>query len=203
VPADPSSAAFITIAGVLVPGSHVRLPNVSANPTRIAFVRVLGRMGARVQVRDLPAMGQEPVATIDVRHTPRLFATTVTADEVPALIDEVPVLALVATQADGTTRFEGIGELRVKESDRLEAVSAGLAALGARIEAGEDWLAVSGPTALTGARLSSLGDHRLAMTWAVAGLIARGETIVEGFEAVEVSYPRFAADLAVLGGELR
>ena len=202
VPADPSSAAFVTAAAMLVAGSHVRLPNVSANPTRTAFVRVLERMGARVRLSELPAMGLEPVATIDVRHTEHLRATLVTAAEVPALIDEVPVLALLATQADGTTRFEGVAELRVKESDRLEAVRAGLEALGAQVEAGEDWLAVTGPAELTGARLPSLGDHRLAMTWAVAGLIATGETVVEGFEAVDVSYPRFADDLAALGSGL-
>ncbi|MBN2247241.1 MAG: 3-phosphoshikimate 1-carboxyvinyltransferase [Coriobacteriia bacterium] len=201
VPADPSSAAFIMAAATVLPGSKVLLPNVGLNPTRIGFVDVLKEMGARITLKDLPAMGNESVGTIVVQTAQQLTGVTVPAAAVPALIDEVPVLALVATQASGRTRFEGVGELRVKESDRLEAVRAGLEALGAPVEAGEDWLEVHGPTTLTGATLHSADDHRLAMTWAVAGLIASGETCVEGFDAVDVSYPAFHTDLTgLLGG---
>lgn len=195
VPADPSSAAFSVAAATLLPGSELLLPNVGTNPGRVGFIDVLRAMGARVTVKDLPPMGEEPVGTIVTRTAAGLTGVTVAAEVVPALIDEVPILALVATQAAGTTRFEGVGELRVKESDRLEAVRAGLAALGADVAAGDDWLAVTGPTPLTGATLPSLGDHRLAMTWAVAGLLAAGETTIEGFDAVDVSYPAFQADL--------
>jgi 3-phosphoshikimate 1-carboxyvinyltransferase len=106
----------------------------------------------------------------------------------------------VATQAEGTTRFESVSELRVTESDRLKAIQDGLATLGARTESGPDWLEVHGPTRLRGAELSSLGDHRLAMTWAVAGLVAEGAVAIEGFEAVGVSYPGFARDLESLAG---
>lgn len=199
VPADPSSAAFLVAAAVLVPGSHVRLPNVAVNPTRLAFVRVLERMGATITLSGLPAMGGEPVATIVARHSAGLIGVTISADEVPSLIDEVPVLAVVATQASGTTRFEGVGELRVKESDRLQATRDALGALGADVRAGDDWLEVTGPTPLAGCTLASLGDHRSAMAWAVAGLVAAGTTSIEGFEAVDVSYPGFARDLAGLG----
>ncbi|MHB1016818.1 MAG: 3-phosphoshikimate 1-carboxyvinyltransferase [Coriobacteriia bacterium] len=198
IPADPSSAAFSTAAATLLPRSNLLLPNVSLNPGRIGFFGVLKEMGARVTLKELPPMGTEPVGTIVVKSASGLTGVTVSADAVPALIDEVPVLALVATQATGTTRFEGVGELRVKESDRLEAVRAGLEALGAHVTAGDDWLEVEGPSALTGTTLRSEGDHRLAMTWAVAALIASGETRIEGFEAVAVSYPAFLADLTGL-----
>lgn len=199
VPADPSSAAFFAVAGVLVPDSWVIAPRVSLNPTRAGFVRVLERMGARMRVEDFAPLGTEEAATLHARYTEQLAATTVTPAEVPSLIDEVPILALAATQAHGTTRFEGVGELRVKESDRLEAVRAGLEAFGAGVRAGEDWLEVTGPTPLTGCRISSLGDHRLAMTWIIAGLIAAGETLVEGADAVGVSYPAFVEHLERLG----
>jgi len=198
VPADPSSAAFVLAAATLVPGSNVLLPNVGLNPTRIGLVDVLRDMGAHITLKNLPAMGNEPVGTIVVQSVEKLSAVTVTAEMVPTLIDELPVLALVATQAEGTTRFEGVGELRVKESDRLEAVCQGLEALGAHVEAGDDWLEVQGPHELTGTMLSSGGDHRLAMTWAVAGLVASGETTIADFDAVEVSYPTFLADILAL-----
>jgi 3-phosphoshikimate 1-carboxyvinyltransferase len=195
VPADPSSAAFSIAAATLLPGSKVLLPNVSLNPTRIGFIDVLRDMGARITLKDLPPMGNESVGTIVVHTADALRGVTVGANVVPTLIDEVPVLALVATQAAGVTRFEGVGELRVKESDRIEAVRAGLTALGADVTAGEDWLEVRGPSTLSGTTLSSGGDHRLAMTWAVAGLLAGDATRIEGFDAVGVSYPRFLEDL--------
>jgi len=202
VPADPSSAAFFAVAASIVAGSEVVLREVSLNPTRTGFLRVLERMGAQIARSETSSVGAEETATLTVRAAASLVATVVTPDEVPSLIDEVPILALAATQASGTTRFEGVGELRVKESDRLEAVRAGLAALGADVEAGEHWLEVTGPTPLRGARVPSLGDHRLAMTWAVAGLVAEGETIVEGFEACDVSYPGFGDDLSSLGASV-
>ncbi len=201
VPADPSSAAFMCAAALLVPGSEVIMPGVSLNPGRAGFIEVLRRMGADISVEEPLTMGEEPTATLIARHGRPLTGTTVVAEEVPALIDEVPVLALVATQAEGVTRFEDVGELRVKESDRLELVSAGLRMLGARVETGADWLEVHGPSTLRGARLSASGDHRLAMMWAIAGLIARGVTEIEGFEVIDVSYPAFAFDLERLRGE--
>lgn len=195
VPRDPSSAAFMVAAALLIPGSEITMPGVSLNETRIGFLRVLERMSADVNIVPGASAGAEPMGTVTARFTPALTATTVLAHEVPSLVDEVPVLALIAAKAHGTTRFEGVGELRVKESDRLAAVVDGLSELGVTARAGEDWLEVDGPAALRGARLHSLHDHRLAMTWALAGLAGEGEVEVECFEAVDVSFPRFAETL--------
>jgi 3-phosphoshikimate 1-carboxyvinyltransferase len=199
VPGDPSSAAFMIAAALLVPGSRVTLPGVALNPTRTGFLRVLERMGADLTiVRGRPA-GSEPVGTVGVAHMAALHGTTVVAEEIPSLGDEVPVLALVATQAAGVTRFCGVSELRVKESDRLGAIVAGLGALGASVDVDGEDLLVQGPVRLTGARLDSRGDHRLAMVWALAGLAAEDAVTVDGFEAVNVSYPGFVRDLVRLG----
>lgn len=195
VPADPSSAAFIAGAATLVPDSDVSITDVSLNPTRLGFVGVLQRMGAGVEVRETRSEGAEPVGDIVVRYRADLTATAIEPSEVPSLIDEIPLLAVVAASAHGTTRFNGVAELRVKESDRLSAVSDGLVALGVTARSGDDWLEVDGPARLHGTRLSSLGDHRLAMAWAVAALVADGPVEIEDWAAVAVSYPRFAEDL--------
>lgn len=195
VPGDPSSAAFLVVAACLVPGSEVVLPEVSLNPTRTGFLRVLARMNADVSTTDAREEGSEPLGTIIARFSPELTATDVLASEVPSLVDEVPILALLASRAEGTTRFNGIAELRVKESDRLQAVVDGLSAFGVRLRAGEDWLEVDGGNTLSGTMLDSLHDHRLAMTWAVAALVASGETRIDCWESVSVSYPGFSHDL--------
>jgi 3-phosphoshikimate 1-carboxyvinyltransferase len=199
VPGDPSSAAFIVAAGLLVPGSRLTITGVGLNPTRIAFLDVLERMGAEVTLQPTTPAGAEPVGSIHVRHTDDLRATVVHGAEVPGLVDEIPVLALLATQAHGTTRFEDVGELRVKESDRLAAIIDGLTILGASACAEGDTLVVEGGARLKGGGLRSMGDHRLAMTWALAGLAAASPVNVGGFEAVHVSYPGFVADLTALG----
>lgn len=198
VPADPSSAAFMAAAAALVPGSDVVIADVSLNPTRLGFVEVLKRMGADVTVTESRLEGAEPVGDIRVRYVAGLTATVVIEPDVPSLIDEIPVLAVVAASATGTTRFEGVRELRVKESDRLEAVAEGLTKLGVTVRTGDDWLEVDGPARLRAATLSSLGDHRLAMSWAVAALGAEGPVEIDAWEAVAVSYPRFAEDLGAL-----
>ncbi len=198
VPADPSSAAFLIGAALIVPGSEIVLPEVALNPTRLGFMRVLQRLGADVDAEVGRAIGAESVGTITASFRRGLTATTVLAKEAPSLIDEVPVLAVVACTAQGTTRFEGIGELRVKESDRLAEIAVGLGRLGVVVRTGDDWLEVDGPARLRGGTLDSKGDHRLAMAWAVASLIAAGPVTVEGWDAVDVSYPRFAEDLASL-----
>jgi len=201
VPRDPSSAAFLTIAALLIPGSKVKMPGVSLNPTRTGFLRVIERMGSGLEVVPWPETEGERVGAIISCHAKSLAATTVTAEEIPSLIDEVPILALLATQVAGETRFEDVGELRVKESDRLAAIIDGLTELGADARVDGDTLVVTGPTPLHGAALASLGDHRLAMTWAVAGLLASGRVTVDGFEAIDVSYPGFAKDLSGLVGD--
>ncbi len=198
VPRDPSSAAFIAVAALVVPGSRVVLPGVSLNETRTGFLRVLERMGADIQVVPWTEAGTERVGELVVAYSPAMTGTVVDASEIPSLVDEVPILALAASRAVGVTRFEGVGELRVKESDRLSAIVEGLQALGVDAEAQGDSLIVNGSSQLDGATLDSRGDHRLAMTWAVAGLIAEAPVQIVGFEAVDVSYPRFAEDLAAL-----
>lgn len=205
VPGDPSSAAFLVGATILVPGSEIVLPDVALNPTRTGFLRVLARMGARVSIDPGAESSGEPVGVVRAAHGGTLVATTVAAEEVPALIDEIPLLAVVAARCDGATRFEGVGELRVKESDRLQAIVDGLTALGAHASADGDTLIVHGAATFSGAGLDSLGDHRLAMAFTVAGLVATGEVSVERFEAVDVSYPGFADHIAGLrlGGALR
>jgi len=195
VPADPSSAAFLVGAAAMVPGSQVTLPWVALNRTRMGFATVLRRMGADISIAEGLPVGSEPVGTITARYRAGLTATVVRADEAPSLIDEIPLLAVVATAAQGTTRFEGVGELRVKETDRLASICEQLAILGAVTRSGEDWLEVDGPAQLHGGVVDSLGDHRLAMSWAVASLRASGPVDIEDFDAVAVSYPQFADDL--------
>jgi len=202
---DPSSAAFVVVAALLVPDSEVVIEHVSLNPTRIGFLRVLERMGADVTITPDAGTSAEPGGGITVRYAGNLQATTVIAEEIPSLIDEVPVLAVLAARAEGTTRFEGVGELRVKESDRLAAIVEGLTALGVAAGVDGDALPVDGtagaPFPIPSGRASfdSLGDHRLAMAWAVAGLAGDGKSVIDGFEAVDVSYPRFSDDMAALG----
>ncbi|TLM72841.1 MAG: 3-phosphoshikimate 1-carboxyvinyltransferase [Actinobacteria bacterium] len=200
VPRDPSSAAFMVGAATVVPASDVVVCDVALNPTRLGFLRVLARMGADVEARTTGAAGAEPVGDIVVHGGTALRGVLVAADESPSLIDEVPLLAVVAARAEGTTRFEGVRELRVKESDRLTAVADGLRAMGVSVRTGDDWLEVDGVAELHAAELDSLGDHRLAMTYAVAALAADGPVGIERFESVGVSYPGFLADLAALGG---
>lgn len=197
VPGDPSSAAFLVGAAVIVPDSSVAVAGVDLNPTRIGFLRVLERMGAAVLIRPALTVGAEPVGDVIAAHS-ALNATVVTAEEIPSLVDEVPLLAVVATQASGTTRFEGVGELRVKESDRLAALADALTVLGAQVRSGDDWLEVDGPATLRGARLDSLGDHRLAMAYSVAALVAEAPVTIERYDAVAVSFPGFAEALQSL-----
>ncbi len=202
VPSDPSSAAFMAVAAALVPGSEVVLPHVGLNPGRTGFLRVLERMGAAVDIEpDADSIAGEPAGTVTISHAGVLSPVTVTAAEVPSLVDEIPILAVAAAAAQGISRFEGVGELRVKESDRLEAIRAGFSLLGVDVAVEGEVLEISGlgaptaPAAFTSATLDSLGDHRLAMAWAIAGLAAAGPVSIDRFEAVEVSYPTFLEDL--------
>ncbi|MBI4676318.1 MAG: 3-phosphoshikimate 1-carboxyvinyltransferase [Elusimicrobia bacterium] len=202
VPGDLSCAAFWIVAAALAPGSLVRLPGVGTNPTRAGFLEVLKRMGAQfsAQAADLgPDAGYEPAADIEARSS-ALTATDIQPAEVPALIDEVPILALAACLAKGVSRFRGLGELRHKESNRLEGLAGLLRALGAKAEASGDDLVIEGVSRLTGARVSAGGDHRLAMTAMIAGLVAEGETVVEDASTAAASYPGFTEDLRKLGG---
>jgi 3-phosphoshikimate 1-carboxyvinyltransferase len=202
VPGDPSSAAFLIAAGVLIAGSSLVLEGVGVNWTRVGFVRILERMGAIVVSELEPEdsfSDHEPVADIDVRHGP-LEGTTVSAAEVPLAIDELPLVALVGCYAEGETVVSGAGELRVKESDRIATVVEGLRALGGDIEALPDGFVVRGTGGLRGGRIDAVGDHRLALLGAVAGLASKEGVEVLGMEAASVSYPGFAADVESLVG---
>jgi 3-phosphoshikimate 1-carboxyvinyltransferase len=201
VPGDPSSAAFHAAAAVLVPGSRIVIAGMGANWTRTGFFAILRRMGGVVvgpleePTDGVPA--DEPVCELDVAHGP-LVGTTVEPGEVPLAIDELPLVALLGCFAEGVTVVRGAGELRVKESDRIATVVAGLRALGATIEATEDGFAVEGTGRLHGGTLYAHGDHRLAMLGAVAGLASDDGVEVVGMEAAAVSYPGFEADLGAL-----
>ena len=202
VPGDPSSAAFLVAAGVLVPGSRTLIGDVGVNWTRTGFLRILRRMRGIV-LGDLEEEHEElsprePVSDLDVAFG-ALEGTEVGADEVPAAIDELPLVALLGCFAEGETVVRGAGELRVKESDRIDGVVEGLRGLGAEIEATADGFAVRGGGGLRGGILDARGDHRLAMMGAVAGLASRDGVEVIGMEAAAVSYPGFIDDLAALG----
>jgi len=196
VPGDPSSAAFWVGAGLLVPGGDVVCPGVDVNVTRAGFLRVLERMGADIRVDPSGTEAGDPVARLHARGATGLTGISIDASEVPSLLDEVPLLAVVASQAEGATQLSGAGELRVKESDRLAQVCAGLRAMGAPVEEAEDGFTVLGPARLTGAHIDAAGDHRIALAFAVAGLVADGETVIDGAEWADISYPGFFAELA-------
>lgn len=193
LPGDASCAAFWVVAATLVPGSRLHLPRVLANPTRTGYLRVLKRMGARIETSK-PTGAPEPA--FDIRAVfSALKAAFVTREEIPALIDELPLLALAASQAEGTSRFQGLGELRLKESDRLSGIVELLKRSGGRAHIEGEDLLVRGPCRLKGGRVLSHGDHRLAMTALVAGLLADSRTTVIGTDCIAISYPGFGAEL--------
>ncbi len=191
VPGDFSSAAPFIVAATLLPGSELIVHDVGLNPTRTGLLDVLGRMGARITVLNRRSLGGEPVGDLEV-HAAELTATAIGPEEVPRLIDELPLVSLAAASAHGETVIRGAGELRVKETDRIESVRTSLRALGVHVTASDDDLRVRGvPTRPKGGGMSSHGDHRLAMLGAVAGLVSREGVRIEGAEAVGVSFPGF------------
>lgn len=197
VPGDISAASFWLVGASIHPDAELTLRGVGVNPTRRAIIDMLRRMGARIDedgaAADDSGVG-EPRADLTVRSAD-LIAIDLGPDDVARAIDEIPILCLAATQATGTTTLRGLGELRVKESDRLAGVATGLAAMGARVEVTGDDMVISGPTVLRGTEVDGQGDHRLAMTFAIAGLVADGATAVGGASSVGVSYPTFLGDL--------
>jgi 3-phosphoshikimate 1-carboxyvinyltransferase len=199
VPADISSAAFFVVAALLVGGSEVVLDNIGVNPTRTGLLTILERMGAEVEVEPQGGDGGEPTARLRVRPA-SLHGVEVGGAEIPLAIDELPLVALAACFAEGTTTIRDAAELRRKESDRIATVSTALNALGGRVEATDDGLVVEGTAGLRGGAIESHGDHRIAMLGAVAGLASREGVEVAGMDAAAVSYPGFEADLASLLG---
>lgn len=190
VPGDISAALYLVAAALLVEGSDLTVAGVGLNPTRIGGLEVLRRMGADVSWEVTEERCGEPVGAVRARFG-MLAGTVVTPDEIPRLIDEIPILAVVATQSEGLTSFTGAGELRVKESDRIASVGAAIRALGGAVEERSDGLVVEGPTRLTGGVVEARGDHRIALSFAIAGLVAAGAVRIEGWSASETSFPGF------------
>jgi 3-phosphoshikimate 1-carboxyvinyltransferase len=198
VPGDFSSAAFFMVAAAVLEGSDLVIRSVGLNPTRTGLLEVMQRMGARVEILEQTLSGHEPVASLRCLHAPDLRAVTVGAGEVPTLIDEIPALCVLACFARGTTTIRGAAELRVKESDRIAAMAAGLRAMGAEISELPDGLTIDGPARLEAAVLESGLDHRVAMALSVAALAARGRSTIRGVSTVATSYPGFFETLQKL-----
>jgi len=201
VPADFSSAAFPLVAALLVGEADVTLKGVGVNSTRIGLLDVLSEMGAEFTWLNRMEQGGEPVADL-VARPGEVRGVEVYGETVVRMIDEFPILAVTATQAQGETLVRNARELRVKESDRIASVAAELRALGATIEERDDGFVVQGPTRLHGAHVRSHGDHRLAMALVVAGLIAEGETIVEDADVIADSFPGFVGLMQELGAAI-
>lgn len=195
VPGDASSAAFLVAAALLAEAGELTISRVGVNPTRTGFLEVLARMGAAIECRPLDDTGPEPVADLVVKPSP-LRATEVAAEEIPSLIDEVPILAVLASRASGETAFRSVGELRVKESNRLDLLARDLRAVGTAAEVQGEDLIVRGGTAPPTGRVETAGDHRLAMAFAVLGTVAAADVRLSEERSVAVSFPRFFETLA-------
>lgn len=190
VPGDISSAAFFLVAGAICQNSKITLENVGINPTRDGIIEILQNMGASMTVIPNEDSQSEPTATITI-ETSTLKATTIEGEIIPRLIDEIPILALLATQAYGKTIIKDAEELKVKETDRIAAVVDELRKLGAKIEATEDGMMIEGPTPLQGSSLQTYGDHRIGMMGAIAALITEGTVTLDDADCIAVSYPTF------------
>ncbi|MDD4169687.1 MAG: 3-phosphoshikimate 1-carboxyvinyltransferase [Desulfotomaculaceae bacterium] len=195
IPGDISSAAFLMVAASIVPGSDLTIPSVGINHTRSGILDVLLEMGAGIELVHQREEGGEPVADIRVRYTGKLAGITVAGETIPRLIDEVPALAVAAAVAEGTTYIKDAAELKVKESDRIATVVTLLHRFGVDVEELPEGLLVRGGRPLKGTICESQGDHRIAMAAAIAGLVAKGETVVRGAECINVSFPGFASVL--------
>ena len=195
IPGDISSAAFFIAAAMLLPQSDLVIDGVGLNPGRAAFLRVLSSWGADISQTDLQLERNEPIGTLRVRggiaNTASESDRVLSGTLIPSLIDELPLLAMVGTQIPGGIEIRDAAELRHKESDRLAATIRNLRAMGAQVEELSDGLSVFGPTKLRGAVVDSYGDHRIAMAFSVAALLANGETEIRGSDAVAVSFPEF------------
>jgi 3-phosphoshikimate 1-carboxyvinyltransferase len=190
VPGDISSAAFFLVAGAIVPDSEIVLKNVGLNPTRTGIIEIMNKMGANLEIYQEEASSFEPAGDITVK-TSSLRGTVIEGDVIPRLIDEIPIIALLATQAEGTTIIKDASELKVKETNRIDTVVQELTKLGASIEATDDGMIIHGGSTLTGGIVSSHGDHRIGMMLAIASLLCKDKVELENPEAISVSYPNF------------
>lgn len=197
VPGDISSAAFLIAAVMVVPGSSLVIENVGINPSRTGIIDVVKAMGGRIEMVNERVVNEEPVADLHVFHS-ELHGITIEGDLIPRLIDEIPVIAVMATQAKGTTTIRDAEELKVKETNRIDSVVAQLGKFKATVVPTDDGMIIDGEQKLHGATIDSMGDHRIGMAMAVAGLAASGETVVTNAEAIHVSFPGFAELLTVI-----
>ena len=200
IPGDISSAAFFLVLASLIKGSKILIKNVGANPTRTGILKVLKSMGADISVKDERNKTYEPVADLLVKGK-ELRGTKISGAIIPKVIDELPILAVAATQAEGITEIKDAQELRVKETDRIYAIATGLKKMGAKIEEKPDGLIVEGPTTLKGNICESFGDHRIGMALAIAGVLAEGKTQLLESECIDVSFPGFTTILRRICGE--
>jgi 3-phosphoshikimate 1-carboxyvinyltransferase len=190
VPGDLSSAAFFIAAAAMLPDSELIIRGVGVNPTRRALLSVLSEMGADIRIRNEVTLNEEDIADLIVRGS-QLRSIRLEGEIIAQLIDEIPILAVLATQAEGQTIIRDAGELRHKESDRLRTISQNLQALGAKVEEFEDGLGIGGPVRLKGGDVDSHTDHRIAMAFAIAGLVTEDEVRIHNAEAAGVSFPNF------------
>ncbi|GFI42785.1 3-phosphoshikimate 1-carboxyvinyltransferase 1 [Lachnospiraceae bacterium] len=200
VPGDISSAAYFIAAGLLAPGSELLLCNVGTNPTRAGILKVCEDMGADItylNCQNTAGRGGEPTADILVRFS-RLHGTTIEGSMIPALIDEIPIIAVMAACAEGKTVIKDAAELKVKETNRIDTVTENLRAMGCQVTPTEDGMIIEGGKPLSGAHIRTYLDHRIAMAFSIAGLVAEGETVIEDSQCVDVSYPEFFDTLSRL-----
>ncbi len=194
IPGDPSTAAFFAGAASIIPGSNITINRVLINPTRIGFFTILDKMGARIKyLKEKEEVG-ELIGNINIKQE-RLNGVRISAKEIPAIIDELPIIAIIATQAKGITKVTGAKELRMKECDRINAISKNLNDMGAKIKELDDGFIIEGPTVLKGAKIETFKDHRIAMAFSIAGLVADGNILLDYPESVKISYPEFFEQL--------
>jgi 3-phosphoshikimate 1-carboxyvinyltransferase len=201
VPGDISSAAFPIVAAAILPGSAVRIVAVGLNPGRTGLIETLAEMGADIAIENRRETGGEPVGDVVVHHAP-LRGVAVPADRAVRMIDEYPALCIAAACAEGTTHMAGLAELRVKESDRIDAMAGALSACGIAVDSGPDWMAVTGERIAGGATIDADGDHRVAMALLVAGLAADAPVHVRGAATIGSSWPGFVAAMRALGADI-
>ena len=194
IPGDPSTAAFFAASAALVPNSEIVLNRVLANPTRIGFFAALEKMGVGIEWLDQWGEAGERIRNIKIFHQ-ALNSTPITIDNIPGLIDEIPVIAILATQVEGKMEIRGAEELRIKECDRIHAICKNLKTMGADIQELDDGFIINGPTPLYGAKIETFHDHRIAMAFAIAGLVAHGKMVLDHPECASISYPEFYDEL--------
>jgi len=202
VPSDISSAAFFIVAGLVTPNSELLIHNVGINPTRSGIIKVVQDMNGNIELLNQRFSGGEPVADILVKSS-NLIATTIEGDIIPTLIDEIPVLCILASLAKGTTIIKDAAELKVKESDRITAMCENLTNLGINATPTEDGMIIEGSDHICGGKIKSYGDHRIAMSFAIASLISDSGITIDDFECINISYPKFFETLKSVATNLR